>query len=556
MNEAFDFVVVGSGGGSMCAALVMRSLGKSVLILEKTEYVGGITARSGGVMWVPDNRFMKRAGVADSHDRAMAYMDATVGAAEDIPGATRERRLAYVEEAPKMLDFLVDQGIKLRRIPTYPDYYSAAPGASDPGRTVVAELFDANLLGEWKGKLRPGFLPLPAKLDEAMMLPRLKKSWAAKRTLMKVGLRGMMAKLTGKHLVTAGNALQGRMLRAALDAGVDIRVDSPVKQIIVEGGRATGVTYMQDGAEKRVDAKLGVLINAGGFSHNQAMLDRFIPGISKEWSMAPDIETGEMIEEAVRVGGVTAQMDVRVCHPTAMPPGRPAAGVHGDLAKPHSIIVDQSGERYMAEAASYMDLCNGMVARDKIAPAVPSWLVMDSRYLRNYMLAGSMPGLNKPEPWFESGFLRKSGTLEELASACGMDVEKLKASVDRFNGFAKAGEDKDFGRGRTFAARWLGDPDGPAPTLGTIEEGPFFAMQVFPGDVGTFGGVITDVNARVLRADGTPIEGLYATGTSTASVMGRTSVGPGSSIGPSFTWGYVAAKHAAHADNRMEATTP
>lgn len=555
MSETVDFIIVGSGGGSMCAALVMRAAGKRVLILEKTDLVGGTTAISGGVMWIPDNRFMKNEGIADSREQAMAYLDAVVGDNEDTPGASRERRQAYVEQAPEMIDFLVDQGIRLRRIPSWPDYCDAT-GESVPGRTVVSELFDINQLGEWKARLRPGFLPMAANLDEAMELPNFKRSWPSKKILARVIGRTIFSKLKGKHLATAGQALQGQMLHAALKAGIEIRTDSAVKQLLVENGQVNGVVVEKNGTESQVHANLGVLINAGGFARNQQMLDRYIPGTSTQWSLTAPGDTGEMIEEAVRIGASVAQMDQRVGNPVALPPGETPAQpvvVHGDLAKPHSIVVDQSGSRYMRESSSYMAICQAMLERNKQSPAIPSWLVVDSQYLDTYMLAGSMPGKKKPKPWYEQHFIHKADTLEALAAACGMESASLTAAVERFNGFARNGRDEDFQRGDHVYDRWLGDAlNQQSPSLGTIEQGPFYAVQVYPGDVSTFGGVVTDEHARVLREDGSVIPGLYATGTSTASVMGRAAPGAGASIGPSFTWGYVAAKHAARADGKSE----
>jgi 3-oxosteroid 1-dehydrogenase len=552
MNETFDFVVIGSGGGSMCAALVMRSLGKSVVILEKSEFVGGTTAQSGGVMWIPNNRFMAREGVEESAERAIAYLDAIVGNAADAPGATRARRLAYVEQAPKMLEFLISRGIPFRRMKMWPDYYDSAPGASVPGRTVVAKFFDVNQVGVWKDRLPPGILPVPAYLDEAMALPKMRSSWASRGILLRVLGRALAAKLRGRKLVAAGTALQGWMLNAALKAGADIRTGAKVEKILVENGRASGVAVRRDGAEGRIGARLGVLINAGGFARNQAMLDRFIPGISAEWTSAGHGDTGEMIIEAEGLGAVLAQMDMRVCAQIALVPGKkwPLAGLQSEMAKPHAVVVDQSGVRYVSEAGSYMDFCAAMTERNKTVPAVPSWMVVDSQFMRRSTFAGSMPGAKKPASWEETGFLRRGDTLEALGAACGIDGDKLAATVARFNGFVRAGHDADFGRDEGAYRRWLGDADNkPLPTLGTLEEAPFFAIQVFPGNVGTFGGIVTDTEARVLRTDGTPIEGLYATGTSTASVMGRTSPGAGASVGPSFTWGYVAARHAANANN-------
>jgi 3-oxosteroid 1-dehydrogenase len=545
MNETFDFVVVGCGGGSMCAALVMRAAGKSVLVLEKTGLLGGTTAASGGVMWIPNNRFMKAEGIEDSDEMAVAYLDAVVGDHADTPAATAARRRAYVEHAPKMLDFLAEQGIRLRRLPSWPDHYKA-PGESVPGRAVVSELFDIKQLGEWTARLRPGFLPLPANLDEALQLPNMKRSWAAKKTLLRVIGRAIADKLSGRQRATAGQALQGQLLQAALKAGVEIRLDTPVKQIVIENGRAAGVLTDKAGADWRIAARLGVLINAGGFARNQGMRDRFVPGTLTDWSLVPETDTGEMIEECARIGAAVAQMEQRIGFQVALPPGgKPPAGVQSDMSKPHAIVVDQTGVRYIRESGATVDFCRGMLERNKTVPAVPSWMVIDSQYLRKYMLAGSMPGSKKPQAWYDSKFLRRGETLDELAAECGMDPAKLRATVQRFNEFARNGRDEDFHRGESAYDEWLGDAlHLPSPSLGTLEEGPYFALQVYPGDVSTFGGLVTDADARVVRTDGSAIPGLYATGTSTASVMGRVEAGGGGSIGPTLTWAWVAARHA------------
>jgi len=262
-------------------------------------------------------------------------------------------------------------------------------------------------------------------------------------------------------------------------------------------------------------------------------------------------DTGEMIEEMMRHGAAIAQMDARVGNQQTHPPGaeqseaKPTA--QALTAAPHCILIDQSGVRYMNEGGSYSAYCKGMLERDKTVPAVPSYAVFDSEYVRNYMLAGTLPGSAKPQQWYDSGYLKRANTIEELARQLKIDPATLKATVDRFNGFAAQNRDEDFHRGDRAYDRWLGDPyNKPSATLGAIAEGPFYAVPIVPGDVGTYGGVVTDEHARVLRNDGSIIQGLYATGVSTASVMGRNYPGPGASVGPSFVWGYVAAQHAAN----------
>lgn len=549
-DEQVDFVVVGSGGGSMCAALLMRSVGKKVLILEKEDLVGGTTARSGGVMWIPNNPFMKRDGVPDSYEQALAYLDSVVGDHVDAPGATRERRYRYLQEAPRMVDFLLAQGVRLNRVAYWPDYYDDRAGGSAPGRTVVAELFNVNELGPWKKKLRAGFLQLPATLDELLQLPAFKRSWRIKFLMLKIGLRAIVAKLTGKHWISAGAALQGRMLQAALRAQVEIRSGAPVKELIIENGAVTGVITVKDGRPWKVGASLGVLVNAGGFARNQKMRDRYQPGTSVQWTMASSGDTGEMIEEMMRHGAAVAQMEEMVGTQLTLPP----EAINADFmptaqrltAAPHAILVDQSGVRYMNEGGSYMAFCKGMFERNKQVDAVPSWAIFDQQYLEKYMLAGKMPGSRKPQNWFDQGYLHKGETLEALAQKLKIEPETLKATVERFNGFVAKNCDEDFHRGERAYDRWLGDPfQQPSESLGAIERAPYYAVPVVPGDVSTYGGVVTDECSRVLRSDGSVIVGLYATGVSTASMMGRAYPGAGCSIGPSFVWGYVAAQHAA-----------
>jgi 3-oxosteroid 1-dehydrogenase len=553
-DETFDFVVVGSGAGSMCAALVMRQAGKSVVILEKTEAVGGTTARAGGVMWIPNNPFLKRDGIQDSYEKAVTYLDNLIPDDPATPGASRARRLTYVREAPRMIEFLMSQGIELTRPSYWPDYYDELPGGLKSGRGVVAKLFDVNSLGPWKQKLRLNWLRIPASHDEALAIKGFKQSWRGKLIMLRVGVRGALGKLAGKQWVTAGAALQGRMLQAALKAGVEIRLDSPVEELVVENGAVTGVVAMVEGRPHRVGARLGVLVNAGGFAHNQAMRDRYMPGTQTKWTNTAPGDTGEMIQEMMRQGAAVAQMSEMVGFQCTLPPelkdGEIRGTMQGTTAAPHAILVDQSGVRYQNEGGSYMAYCKAMLERNKSVPAVPSWAVLDSQFTDKYMLAGGLTTQQKLKTWQAAGFLKVADSIEGLAREIGVDPTTLKETVTRFNGFVARNKDEDFHRGDRAYDHWLGDKHHrPSATLGSIEKGPFYALPVYPGDVGTYGGVVTDVHARVLREDGSVIPGLYATATSTASVMGGVYPGSGSSIGPGFVWGYLAARHAANLDN-------
>lgn len=554
-DEVFDFVVVGSGAGSMSAALVLRKAGKSVLILEKSPFVGGTTAKSGGVIWVPNNRFLTAEEKDESAEKGVAYLDAV---AEDLPGTSHEKRVAYVTNAAKMIDFLVEEGVQLERASQFwPDYYDELPGGCKTSRCVTAVPFNKKELGpEWTPRLRKGFLEVNAKLDDGMKLAFMKKSWKIKKIFLKIAFNVVLGILTGKKYVTAGAALQGRMLKAALKAGADIRVETPVKELIVEGGKVTGVVAEINGKPVRVGGTLGVLVNAGGFAQNQAMRDKYMPGTQAAWSNAIESDTGDMHVELERIGGVLAQMDQMVGFQTTRAPGFETdfvkPGMQAVTGRPGAILVDQSGVRYMNEGGSYELYCQTLLERNKVVPALPSWAIFDQRYAENYQVAGKWVGKEKkPAGFVESGYLKQADTIEELAKLLKIDPATLKATVERWNGFVDKGVDEDFHRGERAYDQWLGDPfHTPNRSLGRIDKGPFYAVEVIPGDVSTYGGVVTDVHGRVVRADGSVIEGLYACGVTTASMMGGVYPGAGASIGPSMTYGYIAARHAAGIDNQ------
>ena len=558
-DEMVDWVVIGSGAGSMSSALVMRDAGKSVVILEKTPFVGGTTAKSGGVMWIPANRFMLADGDDDSVDAAMAYLDAVqLVDGHPAPGTSREKRLAYVSQAPRAVDFLVGKGVALQRGATFwPDYYDELPGGCKTSRTVVAKPFDRKELGPWRDKLRKGFAEFNVTLVEGMEAQGHKRTnKASGKMLLRIVGRTIRDLLLGRKYTTAGAALQGRMLKAALAAGVDVRVDAPVSEIVIEGGAATGVVTVKDGQAWRIGARLGVLVNAGGFAQNQAMRDRYIPGSKVEWSQTPEGDTGEMHRELERIGGQLAQMDQLVGYQMTPAPGWEALyvapGAQSLTGKPHAILVDQSGTRFMNEGGSYELYCETMRRRNETVPAIPSWAIFDAQYAALYAIAGQYIDRKIPENWVESGYLHRADTVEGLAQSIGVDPAMLAATVARWNGFVADGVDGDFHRGeRAYATcGFVGDPFSERSSIGSIAKEPYYAVPVLPGDVSTYGGVVTDARGRVVDGAGGVIAGLYATGVTTASVMGNVYVGAGASIGPSMVFGYIAARNAAGLDNQ------
>ncbi|HYD04202.1 MAG TPA: FAD-binding protein, partial [Reyranella sp.] len=396
-----------------------------------------------------------------------------------------------------------------------------------------------------------GFLDMNVTLDDAIKLPLMTRSWKVKRLLGKVILQLLADKLRGRDYTTAGAALQGRLLKAGLDAGVELRTDSPVSELLRDGDKVTGVVA----AGRRIGARLGVLVNAGGFAQNQTMRDEWQPGTRAAWSNTAEGDTGEMIVEMERLGATLGQMDQMVGYQSTLAPGWEKDYVFPSgqtlTGKPGAILVDQSGVRYMNEGGSYELYCQTMLERHRTVAAVPSWAVFDSRYAGLYQVANQWVR-KRAEAWREAGYLKQGDTIEELAERMGVPANALKGTVERWNRFVDGGEDKDFHRGAREYDKWLGDPfHRPNPALGRIDRAPFYAVPIVPGDVSTFGGVVTDALGRVTAADGSPIPGLYATGTSTASVMGGVYPGAGASIGPAMAFAYIAAKHAAGLDNQL-----
>lgn len=544
-DETFDLVVVGSGGGGLCTAMSARDLGHTALILESTELLGGSTAMSGGVLWVPNHPLQQAAGVDDSREASLAYLKA-VNPDEDTPLRWR-RDEAFVSKGPEMVSFLIRQGIPMLRCEGWSDYHDELPGGCPRSRSLVTDFFDLRKLGPWLARFRRNAHPYPLNWPDWQQAPLIKRTWKAKLHMMKLGMRLIRMRVTGAQLVGAGSALQARMLQAAVAAGVEIRTKSPVIDLVRdEAGRVTGVEISAEGKTRRIAARHGVVVTAGGFSHNQAMREEFGPKpANSNWSHANPGDDGSMVSIMMRHGAETGMMDNAIWLVTSLLPGGAKTFHLDDIAKPHTIMVNREGKRFTDEAGSYLMNGRNMYANG----AYPGFVIMDSRHRERYMWAGAMPGKTPPE-WISGGYLKKADTIEDLARICGIDVAGLKATIERFNRFAETGVDADFNRGGRAYDRIWGDPTvGPNPVLGAISKGPFYAAEVVPGDVGTAGGVVIDEHARVLDKAGAPIEGLYAAGNCTASVFGRCYPGAGASIASSFAFGYIASQHALRGTN-------
>ncbi len=553
LENEYDFIIVGSGGGSMAAALYAKKAGLNPVILEKLDKIGGSTGFSGGVWWVPNNHVIKRHGVHDTKELANRYMDATVDFVGK--GTTPQRREAFLEEGPEMIQFLEDEGMKFEFPDGWADYYDERDGGQPRGRSLVAEPFDLRDLGPWADKvsLYAPFTGVPFNALTMMKMLMFKRTMAAKRTLGKVLFAMARNKVLGRRIVAAGGAIQSRMLQMTLKRGIPVFSGFATDHLVEEDGRVVAVEGMYQGKRVMVRSRHGILLNVGGFSRNHEMRQKYQRGpITAKWTNANPGDTGEMIEEMIRLGADTENLDLAVWVPTSLTAdgknptgaigkdGSPFPFMHNaDVAIPHYMWVDKTGNRFVNEASSYMELGEKMYEKG----AIPAFAVFDDRAMKNYAYGNLLPGMKPVKKWLEEGFLVKADTIEELAQKAGIDPAGLAAQVARYNHFAKTGVDEEFHKGEREYDRFRGDPTHkPNPCVGAISKGPFYATRMYPGDVGTFGGVVTDERARVLRKDSSVIEGLYATGNSTSSVMGRTYPGAGASIAPSFVFGYIAAK--------------
>lgn len=553
LEAEYDLVIVGSGGGSMVAAIRAKLAGLKPVILEKRDKIGGSTGFSGGVWWVPNNHIIKRHGVEDSRELAERYMAATVDFVGK--GTSPARRKAFLDEAPEMIRFLEEQGMQFDYPDGWSDYYDDRDGGQPRGRSLTATPYDIRNLGPWEDLLSRGTafagIPMPSLYLIKMLM--LKRTFEAKKIFARLAFSIVKNKILGRHILAHGASLQGRMLEMALRHGIPIFANFATDELIEENGRIVGVSGTYRGARTTVKARHGVLVNAGGFARNDAMRQKYQRHpISGSWTNANPGDTGEMLEEMIRHGADTENLDLAVWVPTSLNPdgslpagavGKDGTGnpfMHvGEIAIPHYMWVKRDGNRFVNEAASYVELGEALYQND----AVPAFAIFDDRAMRNYAYGTAMPGTKPIKKWLESGFLIKADTIEDLARQAGIDPAGLAAQVARYNRFAETGIDEEFHKGERQYDRLRGDPTHkPNPCVGSIAQGPFYATRIFPGDVGTFGGVVTDERARVLRADGSVIEGLYATGNCTSSVMGRSYPGPGASISPAFTFGDIAAR--------------
>ena len=559
-----DVLVVGSGAGGLATAVAAAHRRLDVLVVEKEPVFGGTTARSGGWMWIPCNGPAQRAGVEDSVAAAREYLQHEAGAHFDPA-----RVDAFLEAGPRAVEFFErETTLQFDLGPTFADYHPDAPGGMDGGRSIVARPFDGRELGSEIRRLRP---PLSEITFLGMMIGSGKELLHFFNVLRSPVSAGYVAVLFAKFLrdklfhgrpmrLMNGNALVGRLAKSAFDQGVPIWTDAPVRELVHDDdARVTGAIVHTATGPVEVQARRGVVLAAGGFPQDAVRRKELMPHAPsghEHASPAPPGNTGDGLRLGEAVG---ATVDSALPHAAAwVPISRPRRpdGTLGtfphfvDRSKPGVIAVTRSGRRFVNEANSYHDFCQAMVARCREEGGeIAAWFVTDHRAFRRYGLGFAKPA---PVPFgklIREGYLLRGKTLSDLAAQFGADGAELERTVARFNESARHGEDPEFGKGTTSYNRSLGDPEHrPNPCLAPIEKGPFYAVKLVIGDLGTFAGLKTDENARVLGEAGAPIAGLYAVGNDMASIMGGNYPGGGITLGPAITFGYIAARHMAGAN--------
>lgn len=549
-----DVLVVGTGASGMATAVTAASQGLKVLVVEKEPQFGGTTARSGGWLWIPGTGLATGQGINEPPGAAKAYLrhEATTHFDE-------ARVDAFLENGPKAIDFFTQKTCVQFDMPAvFPDYHAEAPGGQPGGRSMVTRPFDGRELGPRIKQLAP---PLPELTVFGMMLgsgPEIKHFMRAFKSVKSFAY---VTKRLSKHFLdvlgygrgmtlTNGNALAGRLAKAAMDLDIPVWLSSPVKKLVVEFDGVAGALVQHEGKTVRVNATRGVVLACGGFPHDVERRKQLFPHAptgKEHYSPSPEANTGDglRLAEAVggRVDGTIPQAAAWVpASVTTRPDGSKGVMPHFiDRAKPGVIAVTPKGQRFTNEGNSYHDFVQAMVQACKGEREVSAWLLCDHKALRDYGLGCVAPSPLPIARHLKTGYLKRGESVSALAKEIGIEPPVLEATVREFNQGARTGKDLAFGKGSMAYNRYQGDAlVVPNPCVAPLENGPYYAIKLVIGDIGTFAGLVTDENTRVLDASGKPIKGLYAVGNDAASIMGGNYPGAGITLGPALTFGYVA----------------
>jgi 3-oxosteroid 1-dehydrogenase len=567
-DHTVDVLVVGSGGGGMTAALAADASGLDALIVEKSPKFGGSTALSGGGIWVPGAPSQRKGGYVPDPDAVFEYLRQITG------GLVSDARLRqYVDTAPEMMEFLENLSPWFEFVwkPGYADYYPELPGGSELGSTINVPAIDLRKLGDEEQNLLAPLALAPKGIwfgpKDLRLFYQVRQNWRGKAVLLKLIWRMFRARVFGDRMAAIGQSLAARMRLALQQQDIPLWLSSPMTELITDvDGTVTGAVVERDGAQKRIHARRGVILAAGGFDHDMEWRRQHLPVLEKDWSFGNPAAMGDGIRAGEKVGGSTDLLDEAWWFPAICWPDGRLQFMLNERMMPSQFVVNGDGERFINEAAPYMDFAHAMIeGQNSGVTHIPCWLITDIRSFHRYVVAGHLPipkipfapvptGRKVPQAWLDSGVVVEGSGFEDLATKIGVPPAQLRQTADRFNELARKGHDDDFNRGDSAYDNYYGDPTMPNPNLHPLGKPPYYAFQIILGDLGTSGGLRTDEYARVLRSDDSVVKGLYAVGNTSAAVMGRSYAGAGATIGPAMTFGYVAAKHIAHqqSDSRSQ----
>ncbi|MBH0781100.1 FAD-binding protein [Nocardia sp. NEAU-351] len=556
-DHTVDVLIVGSGGGGLTAALTAEAAGVSALVVEKAAHYGGSTALSGGGIWVPNAPSQKRDGFELDPDEVVEYLRLIT------EGLVTDARLrAYVDKSPEMMDFLEKRSRWMEFVwkPGYADYYPELRGGSEQGSTINVPPIDLRELGAEEDRLLRPLALAPKGIwlgpKDLRLFYQVRQNWRGKLVLVKLLWRMVRARVFGDRIAAIGQSLVARLRLALAERDIPLWLNSPMTSLITgPDGAVLGAVVEKDGVELRVRATRGVVLASGGFDHDMVWRKEFEPVIDQDWSFGNPESMGDGIRAGEEVGAGTELMEEAWWFPSIQWPDGRLQFMLNERMMPSQFIVNGAGERYINEAAPYMDFGHAMIEGQKSGVThIPSWLITDKRSFNRYVVAGHLPlpkipfapvptGWSVPKAWLESGVVKTADTWEELAEKIDVPADRLRATAQRFDELARKGHDDDFQRGDSVYDNYYGDPTLPNPNLAPLRKPPYYAFRLIPGDLGTSGGLSADEHARVLRTDGSPITGLYAVGNVSAPVMGRSYAGAGATIGPAMTFGYIAVQH-------------
>ena len=553
LETSYDVLVVGTGASGMSAAVTAAYEGLKVLVVDKAPVYGGTTARSGGWLWIPGTKLAKEQGISEPAGAAREYLQH-----ETTTHFDPARVDAFIENGPKAIDFFTEKTcVQFDMPPVFPDYHAEAPGGQPGGRSMVTRPFDARELGTYVSKLAP---PVPELTVFGMMLGSGKELWHFLRAFKSLESFWYVAKRFGGHLMdvvrygrgmtlTNGNALAGRLAKAGMDLNIPVWLNAPVKKLIVEGDAVVGATVVRDGKSVEIRVRRGVVLACGGFPYDierRKQLFPHAPTGREHFTPSPALNTGDGLRLGESVGGwvdPTIPNAAAWCPTSVVQRKDGSQGVMPhfiDRAKPGVIAVTTKGRRFTNEALSYHDFIQALVKACKNSAEVTCWLVCDHEHLREYGLGAVAPFPLPIGKHLKSGYLKRGSSLQELASVIGVPAAALQEEVEVFNRDAASGVDTKFSKGSTAYNRYQGDSlVKPNPCMAPIRKGPFYAIKIVVGEIGTFAGLATDESCQVLSKDRQPVKGLYAVGNDAASIMGGNYPGAGITLGPALTFGYV-----------------